>query len=88
MFLEVLDRKRKKLLPRLAFLKKYDFYMAGGTALALQLGHRTSIDFDFHTQKKFDSRKLREELDILILLLDLVKKSRAYHLLLPKILRQ
>lgn len=24
-----------------------DFYLAGGTALALQLGHRTSVDFDF-----------------------------------------
>lgn len=24
-----------------------DFFLAGGTALALQLGHRTSVDFDF-----------------------------------------
>jgi hypothetical protein len=23
-----------------------DFYLAGGTALALQLGHRVSVDFD------------------------------------------
>jgi len=63
MFSEVLDKKRKGLLPQLGFLKKYGFYMAGGTALALQLGHRTSLDFDFYTTRKFDSRKLREDLD-------------------------
>ncbi len=27
-----------------------DFYLAGGTALALQLGHRKSIDLDFFSQ--------------------------------------
>ncbi len=27
------------------------FYMAGGTCLALQIGHRQSIDFDFFTQE-------------------------------------
>ena len=44
MFLEILDSKRRKLLPQLAFLKKHGFYMAGGTALALQIGHRTSLE--------------------------------------------
>lgn len=63
MFLEVLDARRKKLLPQLAFLKKYGFYMAGGTALALQLGHRTSLDFDFYTRKKFDNERLLRELE-------------------------
>jgi hypothetical protein len=37
--------------------------MAGETALTLQIGHRTSLDFDFYTEKKFNSRKLREEFD-------------------------
>jgi hypothetical protein len=30
-----------------------DPYLAGGTAVALQLGHRISIDFDFFTSKEF-----------------------------------
>lgn len=35
--------------------KWLDFaYLAGGTALALRLGHRQSVDFDFFTPKKFD----------------------------------
>lgn len=36
-------------------------YLAGGTALALQLGHRESIDFDFFTQKSFDPIKLSKQ---------------------------
>ncbi len=38
------------------------FYLAGGTALALQLEHRESIDFDFFHPKKFNTEKLVSEL--------------------------
>lgn len=31
-----------------------DFYLVGGTALALQLGHRNSIDIDLFTQHDFE----------------------------------
>lgn len=48
MFVQILDQKRLELLPKFQFLKG-DFYLAGGTALALQIGHRVSIDFDFFT---------------------------------------
>lgn len=58
---EILDRSRKKILPQLAFAKSYGFYLAGGTALALQLGHRTSVDFDFYTPKEFEEGVFREE---------------------------
>lgn len=37
---------------------KQDFYLAGGTALALQIGHRDSIDFDFFTHTDIDTAKL------------------------------
>jgi len=63
MHLSILDKKRINLLKKLGFLKKYGFYLAGGTGLALQLGHRTSLDFDFYTEKKFNTRELREEFD-------------------------
>ncbi len=38
------------------------FALAGGTALALQLGHRISIDLDFITDQEFDSFSLFERL--------------------------
>jgi predicted nucleotidyltransferase component of viral defense system len=34
------------------------FYLAGGTALALHLGHRESVDFDFFQPASFDPQTL------------------------------
>ncbi len=48
MFIDVLNEKQRAILPKLAnALKETDLYLAGGTALALQVGHRPSIDFDW-----------------------------------------
>ena len=33
-------------------------YLAGGTAAALQLGHRISVDFDFFTMKEFIPKEI------------------------------
>lgn len=38
------------------------FYLAGGTALALQIGHRQSIDFDFFTSNSFDGKRIIKNL--------------------------
>jgi len=37
-------------------------YLAGGTSLALQIGHRISVDLDFFTQHLFDEQILSKEL--------------------------
>lgn len=34
------------------------FYLAGGTACALHLGHRLSYDLDFFSDKSFDTKKV------------------------------
>lgn len=39
-----------------------DFYLAGGTGLALQYGHRQSEDLDWFTEDKFQTDKLRQKL--------------------------
>lgn len=51
----VLNWNQKKILKNISFLKKYETYLAGGTALALHLGHRTSLDLDFYTKRHFNS---------------------------------
>lgn len=59
----ILDEHRKNILPLLAKLVSdfnVDFYLAGGTGLALQIGHRDSIDFDFFTKNEFDTMSLFE----------------------------
>lgn len=59
---EALPYKTKKALDFLSqekWLKKSHWYLAGGTALALQGGHRKSYDLDFFTQKRnFNEKKL------------------------------
>lgn len=38
-------------------------YLAGGTAVALQLGHRISFDLDFFTPQEFDTAEIIKELE-------------------------
>jgi hypothetical protein len=46
---EALTKEGKRVFN---FLDKFeDFILAGGTALALRLGHRLSVDFDFFTEE-------------------------------------
>ena len=40
-----------------------DFFLVGGTAIALHLGHRISIDLDLFTQTDFDPVKLKSHLN-------------------------
>ena len=40
-----------------------NFSLAGGTALALQIGHRTSDDLDLFTQQDFNTNQLLEYLE-------------------------
>ncbi len=42
------------------FLK--DFYLVGGTSLALQIGHRLSIDLDFFSSQKKNITEIENEL--------------------------
>lgn len=54
---EILTKEQIKLLPLVTQFSK-DFGLVGGTAVALQIGHRRSIDFDMFSEKKFDNRSL------------------------------
>ncbi len=49
---EILTKEQIKLLPLLGKFSK-DFGLVGGTAVALHLGHRRSLDFDLFSSKKF-----------------------------------
>jgi len=50
---EAITSQAKNLLPKFGSFK--GFYLAGGTALALQLGHRVSVDFDWFSDQKISS---------------------------------
>ncbi len=40
-----------------------DFFLVGGTALALQIGHRQSVDIDLFSQKSFAGDTLQQQLE-------------------------
>ena len=55
--LDVLPAAQRRLWPALADVPD-TFVLYGGTALALRLAHRTSVDFDFFAAKPLDADKL------------------------------
>jgi len=56
--LEVLSVSQRDLWPGLSRIRDR-FILYGGTALALRLGHRSSVDFDFFAFQPFDIEALR-----------------------------
>jgi hypothetical protein len=61
---EVLPAAQKELWPELAQLPRH-FVLYGGTALALRLGHRESLDFDFFSHERFEPADLLAQLSFL-----------------------
>lgn len=54
-------RSAFEFLSKEKWLERSNWYLAGGTALALQVGHRQSVDLDFFTpDKDFNNNKLLE----------------------------
>jgi hypothetical protein len=52
--IEVLPPAQQEIWPHLAPASGLSFVLYGGTAVALHLGHRTSIDFDFFKAEPLD----------------------------------
>lgn len=61
MYKNILNSDQQQLLPFIKLFSR-DFYLVGGTALALQIGHRRSIDFDLFTDKDFDPMQIRKKI--------------------------
>jgi len=59
-FFNILPPAQQVLWPELSGTINLDFVLYGGTALALRLGHRQSIDFDFFSEKPLDYKKISE----------------------------
>ena len=72
MHLNILNEDQRHLLPLLSKFKK-EFYMVGGSAIALHIGHRRSVDFDLfkngaiHPKKILDHFKKSKEQTIVTL---------------------
>ena len=63
--LDILPAAQRKLWPELTPVQQHGFVLYGGTAIALRLGHRQSVDFDFFSSWPVDQAKLRAALPFL-----------------------
>jgi hypothetical protein len=55
---QIIDSKQAILLPYLKDFKR-SYYLVGGTAIALHIGHRRSVDFDLFTPYKLNKSKVK-----------------------------
>jgi hypothetical protein len=62
---EILPTSQQEVWPKLSDIKRLGFVLYGGTAIALQLGHRISIDFDFFSSLAIQKRELYDQLPFL-----------------------
>lgn len=60
MHLKIFNTQQQQLLPLLSTFKK-EFYMVGGTAIALHIGHRLSIDFDLFKNGAIKPKKIIDQ---------------------------
>ena len=57
--LDILPPAQKRLWPELKNAQHLGFTLYGGTAIALRLGHRASVDFDFFSEKPLDRQAIQ-----------------------------
>lgn len=58
--IDILPLAQQKLWPELQPATQLDFVLYRGTAIALRLGHRLSVDFDFFTEKPLNKQALQK----------------------------
>lgn len=63
--LDTLPKPQQEIWPSLKPSISLGFVLYGGTAIALQLGHRESVDFDFFTEKELDKNAIYEKFTFL-----------------------
>lgn len=61
----VLDQRQLEVVEPLAKAFHRSFFLVGGTAIALYLGHRRSIDFDLFTSTPLNKYRIKQRLNTL-----------------------
>ena len=59
---DILSKEQNELLPMIRQFRR-EFYLVGGTAIALQVGHRRSIDFDLFKLSNLNITKTLKKID-------------------------
>lgn len=81
--MEVLPDEQKQLWPELAPTLELGLVLYGGTAIALRLGHRSSVDFDFFSAKPIDRKALEGHLPFLARATTVQEEPHTLSVLVP-----
>jgi len=82
MHAEILNEAQVELLPLVASFKR-EYYLVGGTAIALQLGHRESLDFDLFKKSGIKKVKIVQQIAAHNLSFKLIHKDiDQFHILI------
>jgi hypothetical protein len=57
--MDVLPLAQLRIWPKLRPAASLGLVLYGGTAIALRLGHRISVDFDFFTDRSLDRKTMK-----------------------------
>jgi len=63
--ISTLPTSQQAIWPALRCAQEFGFVLYGGTAVALQIGHRVSVDFDFFSDRPFAPETLRKAMPAL-----------------------
>lgn len=80
---DILPPAQQRLWPELKSALDLGFVLYGGTALALRLGHRPSIDFDFFTEKTLDCKLIAQSFSFFSQSLVLQDEPNTLTILVP-----
>lgn len=81
--MDILPPAQQKLWPELKPATPLGFVLYGGTALALRLGHRTSVDFDFFADAPLNHEVLRRHFSFFKQATVLQDERNALSILVP-----
>lgn len=86
--LEVLPPEQKQLWPELRPTADLGFVLYGGTAIALRLGHRSSVDFDFFSDQPLQRDQITSAFSFLRASTRLQDQPNTMSFLVPSVAAQ
>jgi hypothetical protein len=81
--LDILPAVQLRLWPELRPTADLGFVLYGGTAIALRLGHRQSVDFDFFSEKPLDRDAIKAAFPFVAQSTTIQDKDNTWCLLVP-----